>query len=54
MQCCMATVKDNLEKTELKTKEITVLARKQGVKVLLVEQACSFYQVLSIQQMPLL
>ncbi len=34
MQCCMATVKDNLEKTEIKTKEITELARKQGVKVL--------------------
>ena len=30
----MATVKDNLEKTEIKTKEITELARKQGVKVL--------------------
>ena len=34
MQCCIATVKDNLEKTEIKTKEITELAREQGVKVL--------------------
>ena len=34
MQCCMATVKENLEKTEAQTKEITQLAEKEGVKVL--------------------
>ena len=34
MQCCMATVKDNLEKTEEQTKLIAEMAQKAGVKVL--------------------
>ena len=34
MQCCMATVKDNLEKTEKQTKLIAEMAQKAGVKVL--------------------
>ena len=33
MQCCMATVKDNLAKTEDQTNEIVNLARKLGSKV---------------------
>ncbi|MFL2982793.1 MAG: helix-turn-helix domain-containing protein [Candidatus Neomarinimicrobiota bacterium] len=33
MQCCMATVKDNIKKTENQTKEITDMAQQIGVKV---------------------
>ena len=42
MQCCMATVKENLEKTEAQTKEITQLAEKEGVKVLFVGTGLQF------------
>ncbi len=34
MQCCMATVKDNLEKTEKQTKLIAEMAQKAGVEVI--------------------
>ena len=34
MQCCMATVKDNLEKTEEQTKLIAEMAQKAGVEVI--------------------
>ena len=34
MQCCMATVKDNLSKTALQVKDIIALADKLNVKVI--------------------
>ena len=34
MQCCMATVKDNLSKTAAQVKDIVALAKKLKVKVI--------------------
>ncbi|MEL1235138.1 MAG: helix-turn-helix domain-containing protein [Candidatus Neomarinimicrobiota bacterium] len=42
MQCCMATVKDNINKTEEQTKIITKLANKLGVKVVFGGQGLEF------------
>ena len=43
MQCCMATVKDNINKTEEQTKIITKLANKLGVKVIFGGQGLEFF-----------
>ena len=42
MQCCMATVKDNIQKTEEKTKVIAKLAHSLGVKVIFGGQGLKF------------
>ena len=42
MQCCMATVKDNINKTEDQTRIITKLANKLGVKVIFGGQGIEF------------
>ena len=35
MQCCMATFKDNLSKTEVQVSEISRTAKKNNIEVLL-------------------
>lgn len=42
MQCCMATVKDNIQKTEDQTKVLAKLAHSLGVKVIFGGQGLQF------------
>ena len=46
MQCCMATVKDNLKKTEDRAKNITILSQSLGVKVIFGGQGLQFLPML--------
>ena len=42
MQCCMATVEDNIKKTEIQTKQITEMAQELNVKVIFGGQGINF------------